>query len=145
MGLVIAMIASLIMSQYYIRGFHRMGGDEYFLAYALGIPKYIIDIPFGLFFITAFIIGVWSLGGWRTRIKWLGAIFLGSIPAGLFIIKANSIVLTQVNYDNPLFRSVLGWSLPVVIVNIIICVALWLWWKRADKTQTDPGEPEFKE
>ena len=137
MGLVLALISSLIMSQYYLRGFHRMGGDEYFLAYALGIRKYIIDIPFGLFFVTAFIFAVRSLGEWRIRIKWLGAVCLGSIPAGLFIMKANSIVLTQVNNDNPLFCPILGWSLPVVIVNILICAALWLWWKLEDKALTD--------
>jgi hypothetical protein len=31
-GLVMALTGSLIMSQYYLRGFSRMGGDEYFLA-----------------------------------------------------------------------------------------------------------------
>jgi len=119
MGLVMALIGSLIMSQYYLRGFSRMGGDEYFLAAKLGIPKYIIDIPFGLAFIIAFILGVWALGDWRTRLKWLGAIMLGSIPSGLFLFKANAIVLAQVNLGNPLFRPLLGWSLPVVVVNVI--------------------------
>ena len=130
MGLVLALIGSLIMSQYYLRG---SGGDEYFLAVYLGIPKYIIDIPFGLAFIIAFILGVWTLGDWRTRFKWLGAILLGSVPAGLFLMKANDLVQAQVNQGNPLFQPLLGWSLPVVVVNVIVFLALWIWWKRANK------------
>lgn len=134
-GLVMALIGSLIFSQYYLRGFHRMGGDEYFLAGNLGIPKYIIDIPFTIIFVTALILGVWALGNWRTRLKWLGAIMLGSIPAGLFIMNANGIVLTQVNKGNPLFHPLLGWSLPVVFVNLIVCILLWIWWERTGRTK----------
>lgn len=110
-----------------------MGGDEYFLAAHLGIPKYTIDIPFGLAFIIAFVLGMWVLGDWRTRLKWLGAIMLGSVPAGLFLMKANDLVQAQVNQGNPLFRPLLGWSLPVVVVNAIACLALWIWWKWANK------------
>ena len=131
MGLVVALIGSLLMSQYYLRGFSRMGGDEYFLAANLGIPKYIIDIPFGLAFILGFIIAVYALGNWRTRLKWLGAIMIGSIPSGLFLINGNSVILAQVNKGNHLFRPLLGWSLPVFIVNVTVCFILWIWWKRA--------------
>jgi hypothetical protein len=48
-------------------------------------------------------------------------------------MKANALVLAQVNQDNPLFRPLLGWSLPVVIVNLIACLVLWIWWKWANK------------
>ena len=131
MGLVMALTGSFIMSMYYLRGFSRMGGDEYFLAANLGIHKYIIDIPFGLSFITVFIAGILALGDWRTMLKWFGAMILGSLPSGLLIMKANSIVLAQVNLDNQLFRPLLGWSLPVIIVNIIVCLVLLIWWKQA--------------
>src|ERR1019366_3569178 len=47
-GLVLALLVSLLMGQYYLRGFSRMGGDELFLAADLGTPKYTIDIPFAL-------------------------------------------------------------------------------------------------
>jgi hypothetical protein len=132
-GLVMSLIGSLIMSQYYLRGFSRMGGDEYFLAANLGIPKYIIDIPFGLLFILGFLLGVRALGDWRTRIKWLGAIMIGSVPSGLFLMKANELVLNQVSQENPLFRPLLGWSLPVVIVNVIVCLVIWIWWRKSKK------------
>jgi hypothetical protein len=133
MGLVLALIGSLIMSQYYLRGFSRMGGDEYFLAAHLGIPKYTIDIPFGLAFIAGLIVGLRALGDWRTRLKWLGAIMLGSAPVGLFLMNVDKLVLSQVNQGNPLFQPLLGVSLPVIVVNVIVLLALWLWWKRANK------------
>lgn len=131
MALIMSLAGSFIMSMYYLRGFSRMGGDEYFLAANLGIHKYYIDIPLCLAFISAFITGVLALGDWRTRFKWMGAIILGSFPSGLFIMKANSIILAQVNRDNYLFRPVLGWSFPVIIVNVVVCLALFVWWKKA--------------
>ncbi len=132
-GLILALIISIIMSQYYLRGFSRMAGDEYFLATLLGIPKYTIDIPFGLAFIIAFILEVWALGDWRTRLKWLGAILLGGVPVGLFLMNVNDLVQSQVNQGNPLFQPLLGFSLPVVVVNAIVLLALWIWWKWANK------------
>jgi len=132
-GLVLALIGSILMSQYYLRGFSRRGGDEYFLAAHLGIPKYTIDIPFGLAFIAGLIAGLWALGDWRARLKWLSAILLGSVPAGLFLMNANDLVQSQINQGNPLFQPLLGFSLPVVIVNVIVLLSLWIWWKRASK------------
>jgi hypothetical protein len=137
MGLVLALIASLIMGLYYLRGASRTGGDEYFVAALLGIPKYTIDIPFGLAFIVAFILGVWSLGNWRTRFKWLGALLLGSLPVGVFLMYANILVFSQVNQGNPLFRPLLGFSLPVVFVNAAALFGLWIWWKQANKISSE--------
>jgi hypothetical protein len=131
LALILTLISSFMMSQYYLRGFSRAGGDEYFLAADLGIPKYLIDIPLGLFFIIAFISGLRALGNWRTILKWMGAIILGSIPAGLFLMKANGFILNQVDHANPFFRPLLGWSMPVVIVNILASAALWLIWKQS--------------
>jgi len=132
-GVVLALIIAIIMSLYYLRGFNRSGGDEYFIAGLLGIPKYTIDIPFGLAFITGLILGVWALGDWTTRLKWLGTILLGSLPAGLFLMFANNLVQSQVNQGNSLFRPFLGFSLPVVVVNALVLIVLWVWWNRANK------------
>jgi hypothetical protein len=137
MGLVLALLVSLLLGQYYLRGFSRMGGDEFFLAADLGIPKYTIDIPFALAYIITFALGVWLLGDWRTRLKWLGAIMLGSVPAGFFQIKANILIQAQVDQGNPLFRPLLGWSLPVVVVNAMVLCAFWMWWRRASKTSDE--------
>jgi len=141
-GLMMALISSFVMSQYYLRGFSRMGGDEYFLAANLGIHKYVIDIPLGLAFITGFILCLRALGNWRIILKWLGAVILGSFPCGLLLMKANSIILTRVNEDNPLFRPLFGWSLPVFIVNVLVCFSLWIWWRQANKKQSDSVKTE---
>jgi hypothetical protein len=118
------------MSQHYLRGFSGTSGDEYFLAANLGIPIYIIDIPLGLAFITTTIIGFWILGEWRIRLKWVGAILPGSILSGIFLMKANALVISNVNQGNQLFLPLLGWSFPVIVVNVIAVIALLLWWKR---------------
>jgi ABC-type glucose/galactose transport system permease subunit len=133
MGLVLALIISIIMSLYYLRSFSRTSGDEYFLAGLLGISKYIIDIPFSLAFITGLFLAVWTLGDWLTRLKWLGTILLGSLPAGIFLMYGNNLVQSQVNQGNPLFQPFLGFSLPVVVVNVIALLALWVWWNKAKK------------
>jgi hypothetical protein len=127
MGLVLAMIITLVMGFYYLRGFTRASGDEYFLAALLGIPKYILMIPFSLFYITSFILEVLALGNWRTRVKWLGAVMVGSLPAGVFLVYATGLVISQVDRGNLLFQPVLGWSLPVLVVNLAAWLALWFW------------------
>jgi hypothetical protein len=133
-GLILALIGSITMSQHYLRGFSpTSGGDELFLAADLGIPKYLLDIPLGLAFITTLILGFWVLGGWLMRLKWLGAVILGSLPAGIILMKANGILQSQINLGNPLFHPLLGWSLPVIVTNVIVIIALWFWWKRATK------------
>lgn len=40
----------------------------------------------------------------------------------------------QVNEGNPLFQPVVGFSLPVVVVNILAFLGLWLWWRGMKKT-----------
>lgn len=145
MGLVLALIGSLLMGLYYLRGFSRMSGDEYFLAANLGIPKYIIDIPLCLSFILAFILVMRALFDWKTRLKWVGAVFIGSIPAGLFFLKADGFVLAQVNNDNPVFRSIAGWSLPVLLINIVVFLALLYFWKRERFTSGLSGNNLTKE
>jgi len=127
MGLVLALSSSFLMSQYYLRG---GGGDEYFLAAHLGISERIIAIPFEVAFITVFILGFRALGEWRIRGKWLGAILLGSIPAGLFLMSANNFVQSQVNQGSPFFQPLLGFSLPVIAINLLTFLALWVLWKR---------------
>jgi hypothetical protein len=130
MGLILALIGSITMSQHYLRGFSGTSGDEYFLAAHLGIPIYIINIPLGLAFIITMVMGFWVLGEWRIRLKWVGAILLGSIPSGIFLMKANALVITNVNQGNQLFQSLLGWSFPVLVVNAIAFIAILFWWKR---------------
>jgi hypothetical protein len=133
------MIITLVMGFYYMRGFTRPNGDEYFLAALLGIPKYILIIPFSLVYIFSFILELLVLGDWRTRLKWLGAVMVGSLPAGLFLVYATGLVISQVDQGNPLFQPVLGWSLPVLVVNLAALLALWFWYRRADRRDKNGG------
>ena len=139
-GLVLVLTSSLPMIQYYLRGPWRQTGDEYFVAAYLGIPKYILDLPFGLSFLMGFVLAVYWLGDWKTRLKWLGITLLGNTPVGLFIIYINSWVISQINQENSLFQPLLGFALPVFIFNIAVLILLGIWWmyqsiqdrKRAD-------------
>ena len=138
-GLVMALIITLVMGFYYLRGFTRPNGDEYFLAALLGIPKYILMIPFSIFYVASFILEVLALGDWRTRLKWLGAVMFGSLPAGLFLVYSSGFVLSQVDQGNPFFQPVLGWSLPVLAVNLAALLALLFWFRRAVRRNKDGG------
>jgi hypothetical protein len=134
MGLLFALIGSFVFSQYYLRNLFRSGnGDEYFIASYLGVPKVAIDIPLGLAFLACFILGLRALGSWRIGVKWMGAVLLGSFPTGVFLMQANNIVQEQIDQGNPFFRPVLGFSLPVVLVNGIVFIGLALWWYKASR------------
>ena len=98
----------------------------------LGIPRYFIDIPLGLAFVACFILGLRALGTWKTAGIWLGAVLLGSFPTGLFLMQANQIVQTQVDQGNPFFQPILGYALPVIIVNgLALALLLLLWWQQS--------------
>jgi hypothetical protein len=131
-GLMIGLITSITMGQHYMRSFSQAGGDEYFLAGNLGIPTYVINIPLGIAFITTLILGFHALYNWKTMLKWLGAILVGSIPAGVFLMFSNTMVKDQIDLGNRLFQPILGWSLPVIAVNLLVLLLLGIWWKRTN-------------
>jgi hypothetical protein len=131
--LMLALMNSFLMSAYYLRSPLRTGGsDEADVAALLGIPKAWIEILFGLAFIVCFILSWRLLGNWRTRFKWLGILLLGSILSALPLVQADAVVRAQINLNNPFFQPILGFSLPVFIVNIGAVLLLWLWWQRGD-------------
>jgi hypothetical protein len=130
-GSVLVFTISLPMIQYYLRGPWRHTGDEYFIATYLGIPKYTLDIPFGLLFLTGFALTLYWLGDWKARLKWLGITTLGSMPMGLFIMYINGWVISQIDQENPFFQPLFGFALPVFIFNAAILTLLVVWWKYA--------------
>ncbi len=130
-GLALALTISLPMVQYYLRSPWRQTGDEYFVAAYLGIPKFILDLSFGLLILMGFILALVWLGNWRTRLKWLGITLLGSLPVGLFIMSINGWVISQINQENRLFQPLLGFALPVFIFNMAVLALLGIWWKFA--------------
>lgn len=130
-GLALVLTISLPMIQYYLRSPWRNTGDEYFIAAYLGIPKYMLDVPFGLLFLMGFTLVLYWLGDWKTRLKWLGITVLGSMPVGLFIMYINGWVISQINQENRLFQPMFGFAFPVFALNVAVLILLWVWWKHA--------------
>jgi hypothetical protein len=128
-GLELALVAALVMTLYYLRAPMRMGGDEYEIATQLGIPKWTIEIPFAAAFMLCLALGLRQLDSWKTRLKSLGLILLAGIPTGIGLNLLDTLVREQVNLDNPLFQSVLGFSLPVLIMNVLVTLGLWICWR----------------
>ncbi|RME51861.1 MAG: hypothetical protein D6796_00085 [Caldilineae bacterium] len=130
-GLLLALINSFGPILYQSRSMlGEGGGDEYFIAQFLGLPKYMIHLPILLISIAGFVVGLWSLAEWRTRLKWIGAVCIGFVGQGPLLMFANRITQTQVSLGNPLFRSVFGWSLPVMVVNVVVAFILVVVWMR---------------
>lgn len=141
MGLILALVGSLIAGPYYWRAPLRgNSGDEYFMATDLGIPKSSIDIPLGLAFLVCLILSLRALGTWRIIVKWMGAALLGSFLTGISLMQANEIVQAQVNQGNPWFQSVWGFSLPVLIINGFVFISLILWWYRTRYSSFQPAQ-----
>jgi len=131
-GMVTALNTSFTMGMYYLRGFSRLGGDEYFLAAHLGIPKFMIDIPFCVLFIIAFVVCIKSFERIQTWLRWFGIIILGSAPSVAFMMQADNLILSQIDKGNPLFRPILGFSMPVLATYGFILIG-FIFWYRADR------------
>lgn len=129
-GLGLALVAALVMTLYYLRAPMRTGGDEYGIAIPLGLPKWAIEIPFAAAFMLCLALGLRQLDTWRTRLKGLGLILLAGIPTGIGLNLLDTLVREQVNRGNSLFQSVLGFSLPVLWVNILVLLGLWIYWRK---------------
>jgi len=137
-GLMLSLVSSLVMSLYYLRSPFRVGGDEYSMALHLGLAKAEVEVPFAIAFITCLLWGFRELKTGKIRLKWLAAILLGSIPAGLALNLMDAMVRSQVNQGDPLFLPVFGFSFPVVMVNSLCLFGIWLWWRSLQKTITRP-------
>jgi len=95
----------------------QTGGDEYGVAVQLGVTKAFVEIPLALGFVACLILGLRELPSWRVRFIWLGTAPLSSIAIGLPMAMADSLVSAQVNAGNTWFQPVIGYSLPVFLVN----------------------------
>jgi hypothetical protein len=133
-SLMLTLMTSFAMTLYYLRSPLRIGSDEYAIAFQLGIAKSFIEIPFAIAFIICLTLGLRKLDTWKTRLTWLAIILFGSISIGLTLNYVDAFLRSQVNEGNPLFRSVFGFSLPVVIVNGLALLGLWIWWHRMRKS-----------
>ncbi len=136
-GLAFSLTASLAAVLYYLRAPIRSGGDEYDMAMQLGVAKVFIEIPLGLAFAACLTIGLRQLPSWRVRLKWLGTVFAGSVVTGLLMVSADPLIIAQVEAGNGWFRPIVGYSLPVFVVNglAFMGLALWARWQGGAETK----------
>jgi hypothetical protein len=125
-GLLLVLIGSFAGSMYYLRSPWRSGGDEYDMAAYLGVPKALVELLFGLLFVGGLIWGLRRLGDWRTMGRWMAAAFLGSVATGVVLTLLDGVVRAQFSLGNPLFQAMLGYSLPVLLVNGLVLVGVVL-------------------
>lgn len=125
--LMLALSISFSMVLYYLRSPLRTIGDEYEIATQMSIVKAMVEIPFALSFIVCLVFGLRILESWRIRLKWLGAILLGSMTAGVLLMIADGWIRESVNKGNPYFQSVLGYSLPVLVIYLLAFSGIFVW------------------
>ncbi len=126
-GLAFSLAASLTAVLYYLRAPIRTGGDEYDVAVQLGVVKTAVEIPFALAFAACLAIGLRQLPSWRVRLAWLGTILLGSVITGVLMVLADPPIIAQVDAGHAWFQPVLGYSLPVFVLNGLALTGLGLW------------------
>jgi len=136
-GLALALSASLVAVLYYARSPIRTGGDEADIAAQLGVARAIVEVPIGLAVSACLILGLRELASWRARLKWLGAVLMGSVATGILMVFADPLLIAQVDAGNPWFRPVLGYSLPVVLVNGFALLGLWIWFRWQERQTTE--------
>lgn len=124
-GLLLALINSFGQFMYQIVAPIRgSGGDEYLLAYYLGVPRTAVSAPLAVAFAVGFLWAMCRLDGWRTRLIYGAALMVGIIPQGPLLMYANQVVRDQIDAGNPLFQPVFGFSQPVLIAILLAILAL---------------------
>lgn len=140
-GLAFTLAVSLTAVLYYLRAPTRTGGDEYDVAVQLGMAKTAVEIPFALAYVACFAIGLRQLPTWRVRLRWLGTIFLGSVLTGILMVLADPLIFAQVDAGSRWVQPVLGYALPVFVVNVLTLIGLWLWARWVDNQAIITGQP----
>ena len=137
-GLMLALSISLTMMLYYLRSPFRTIGDEYDIATYFGIAKFVVEIPFALAFTSCFVLGLRVLDTWQIRKIWLVSTFLGSLLSGILLVTLDGGVREAVNEGIPLFQSVLGYSMPVLITYVLAFLCIIIWQRNAQDVSKPP-------
>lgn len=126
-GLMLALLISLVMTLYYLRSPLRIIGDEYDVATYFGVTKLVVEIPLALFFVACLVFALKLLDSWRIRLNWLAATLIGSASSGILLTVLDGWIRESVNKGVPIFRSVFGYSMPVLLIFCLafICVLIW--------------------
>jgi hypothetical protein len=123
MGLLTAIINSLGQTFYHLKAL-TIGnyGDEYFLAYYLNTPKWVIHTTLLTIYTLGLALALTKLKtkDKKTTLKTLVAIFTATIITGPPLIIADTIIRTQINNENPYYQPIMGFATPVIITDTII-------------------------
>ncbi len=142
-SLMLSLSTALTMSLYYLRSPLRVIGDEYDMAVYFGITKIFVEIPLALIFIACIVLGLRSLNSWQARTTWFLSCFLGSASSGILLMTLDGQVREAVNKGIPLFQSIMGYSMPVLLVYSLAVFGIIAWQlntKQMLRSSTQAGE-----
>jgi hypothetical protein len=108
------------------------GGDEYFATLYMDISPRLITGSFALFYCAIFVFSLHKLGEWPKRFKYLLAGLL-SFSVGPILGILDKKILQQSLLDNPFVQPIIGFSMPVLLLDIIIVFLLLLLIKNINK------------
>lgn len=122
-----------------VSGLQGGGSDEVLLGQYLGIQWWFITRVFGLVAWVGLVAGLALLSSARRRLIWLGAVFLGTLPAGPLFMLANGAIIDGVDFGNRLFTPLFGFALPVLILALVGAGGIALVSRRMARQQPAPG------
>lgn len=117
------------------------GGDETLLAHYLGISWPPISLIFGAAAGAGLLVGFGFLPSARARLKWAGALVLGTLPVGPLFMLTNAVIVDQVDADNPFFRPVLGFSMPILLLGLLSLLGIWFVARRWEPPVVESDHP----
>jgi hypothetical protein len=89
--------------------------------------KTAVEIPLAFAFAACLAVGLRQLPSWRVRLAWLGTILLGSVITGVLMVLADPLIIAQVDAGSRWVQPIMGYSLPVFVVNGLALMAIWFW------------------
>ncbi len=118
-GVLVAFVNGLTLMLYELVGALRGGGaDETMLEAHTGIPWWLVASAFGLLAAAGLVAATIRLAGPRTRMRWFGAAILGALATGPLFGRLQTAIIDGVDGGNAMFRPIMGFSLPVVVLAI---------------------------
>jgi len=119
-GFLVALVNSFSGFLYQVVNLLRgVGGDEALIAHYLNLSPVVVSAALAVAFGVSLVICFRALQSWKMRLTWAAALILEILPVGPLLMFANSMVINQVDADNPLFQSIIGFSLPVFFTGIV--------------------------
>ena len=125
-ALIIVLFNSFSQVIYHtIKFFNVFGGDEYSVAFFAGFSPRLLTGPLVIFYSVVLVLVIFQLDDWKERAKYLFAVLLAQ-AIGPILGFFDSIIRQQAILSNPLVNPVFGFSLPVLILDIIMLFAFWV-------------------